>query len=153
VPAFQIATALEATELAVLNRPVVVFQDQVSGVREGIRFLAASSKPRRANARRREQTSSPRVAALAVRAEGSSTPGGVGIPAAATAQIGSAADGSPSVNRQPWDPTRGIVIDGATVVTMDDAHDVIPHRSVLVRDGSICRCLAGAEAAGRNFDW
>jgi hypothetical protein len=36
-----------------------------------------------------------------------------------------------------WDPARGLLIEGATVVTMDDRHTVVPHGSVLVRDGRI----------------
>ena len=44
---------------------------------------------------------------------------------------------------QVWDPARGILIAGATVVTMDDAHDVIPHGNVLVRDGRIVAVWPG----------
>jgi 5-methylthioadenosine/S-adenosylhomocysteine deaminase len=36
-----------------------------------------------------------------------------------------------------WDTSRGLLIDGATVVTMDDAHTVVPHGRVLIRDGRI----------------
>ena len=36
-----------------------------------------------------------------------------------------------------WDPSRGLLIAGATIVTMDDAHTVVPHGRVLVRDGRI----------------
>jgi predicted amidohydrolase YtcJ len=43
----------------------------------------------------------------------------------------------------PWDPARGILIDGATVVTMDDEHTVIPHARVLVRDGRIAAVWRG----------
>jgi 5-methylthioadenosine/S-adenosylhomocysteine deaminase len=43
----------------------------------------------------------------------------------------------------PWDPARGILIEGATVVTMDDAHTVIPHGRVLVRDGRIAAVWQG----------
>jgi cytosine/adenosine deaminase-related metal-dependent hydrolase len=43
----------------------------------------------------------------------------------------------------PWDPTRGLLISGATVVTMDAAHDVIQHGSVLVRDGLIVAVWGG----------
>jgi 5-methylthioadenosine/S-adenosylhomocysteine deaminase len=42
-----------------------------------------------------------------------------------------------------WDPSRGILIEGATVVTMDDEHTVIPHGRVLVRDGRIVAVWAG----------
>src|SRR6516225_3296435 len=45
--------------------------------------------------------------------------------------------------RQGWDPGRGILIEGATVVTMDDAHDVIPDGRVLVRDGRIVAVWQG----------
>jgi 5-methylthioadenosine/S-adenosylhomocysteine deaminase len=44
-----------------------------------------------------------------------------------------------------WDPGRGILIEGATIVTMDDAHTVIPHGRVLVRDGRIVSTWAGPE--------
>jgi len=43
----------------------------------------------------------------------------------------------------PWDPGRGLLIAGATVVTMDDRHSVIPHGRVLVRDGQIVAVWAG----------
>lgn len=43
----------------------------------------------------------------------------------------------------PWDPARGLVIEGATVVTMDDDHTVIPHGRVLVRDGRIVAVWRG----------
>ena len=43
----------------------------------------------------------------------------------------------------PWDAARGLLISGATVVTMDGAHDVIPHGSVLVRDGRIVAVWGG----------
>ena len=42
-----------------------------------------------------------------------------------------------------WDPARGIVIQGATVVTMDDAHTVIPHGRVLIRDGHVVAVWRG----------
>jgi 5-methylthioadenosine/S-adenosylhomocysteine deaminase len=42
-----------------------------------------------------------------------------------------------------WDPARGILIQGATVVTMDDAHTVIPHGRVLIRDGQIVAIWRG----------
>jgi cytosine/adenosine deaminase-related metal-dependent hydrolase len=45
--------------------------------------------------------------------------------------------------RQSWDAAHGILIAGATVVTMDDAHDVIPHGRVLVRDGRIVAVWQG----------
>jgi 5-methylthioadenosine/S-adenosylhomocysteine deaminase len=42
-----------------------------------------------------------------------------------------------------WDPAHGILISGATVVTMDDARTVIPHGRVLVRDGRIAAVWQG----------
>jgi 5-methylthioadenosine/S-adenosylhomocysteine deaminase len=42
-----------------------------------------------------------------------------------------------------WDPSRGVLIEGATVVTMDDAHSVVPHGRVLVRDGRIVAVWSG----------
>ena len=55
-----------------------------------------------------------------------------------------------------WDPARGILIQGATVVTMDARHNVLPFASVLVRDGKIVasdrmltrRCLPAATRSG-----
>jgi hypothetical protein len=43
----------------------------------------------------------------------------------------------------PWDPARGLLIEGATVVTMDDNHTVIPDGSVLVRAGRIVAVWGG----------
>src|SRR5690348_15633616 len=43
------------------------------------------------------------------------------------------------------DPTGALLIQGATVVTMDDAHTVIPHGDVLVRDGRIAAVWSGAQ--------
>jgi cytosine/adenosine deaminase-related metal-dependent hydrolase len=45
----------------------------------------------------------------------------------------------------PWTAGRGLLIDGATVVTMDDAHTVIPHGRVLVRDGRIVAVWSGPQ--------
>lgn len=42
-----------------------------------------------------------------------------------------------------WNPGGGILIDGATVVTMDDDHTVIPHGRVLVRAGRIVAVWGG----------
>jgi hypothetical protein len=42
-----------------------------------------------------------------------------------------------------WDPASGILINGVTVVTMDDQHTVIPHGGVLVRDGRIVAIWRG----------
>ena len=42
-----------------------------------------------------------------------------------------------------WDPARGILIRGATVVTMDDLHTVIPDGQVLVRAGRIAALWSG----------
>jgi hypothetical protein len=55
-----------------------------------------------------------------------------------------ASGGSLTVSGQPaWDSGRGILIAGATVVTMDDAHDVIPHGNVLVRNGRVVSVWRG----------
>jgi hypothetical protein len=43
----------------------------------------------------------------------------------------------------PWDPARGLLIQGATVVTMDDNHTVIPFGRVLVRNGQIVAVWSG----------
>jgi hypothetical protein len=43
----------------------------------------------------------------------------------------------------PWDAARGLLIEGATVVTMDDAHTVIPHGRVLIRDGRVVAVWRG----------
>jgi cytosine/adenosine deaminase-related metal-dependent hydrolase len=58
------------------------------------------------------------------RVTGAATPGTAGAPAA-------------------WDPARGILIDGATVVTMDDQHTVVPHGRVLVRNGRVVAVWSG----------
>jgi len=58
--------------------------------------------------------------------------------AATVAPESAQSDGSPS-----WDPARGILIEGATVVTMDDEHTVIPHGRVLVRNGRIVAVWQG----------
>jgi 5-methylthioadenosine/S-adenosylhomocysteine deaminase len=42
-----------------------------------------------------------------------------------------------------WDPARGLLLEGATVVTMDDRHSVLPHGRVLVRDGLIAAVWSG----------
>ena len=46
---------------------------------------------------------------------------------------------------QPWTPLGGILIRGATVVTMDTGHSVITDGSVLVRRGKIVAVWQGAE--------
>jgi cytosine/adenosine deaminase-related metal-dependent hydrolase len=43
----------------------------------------------------------------------------------------------------PWNAASGLLIAGATVVTMDDAHTVLPHGRVLIRDGRIVSVWAG----------
>ncbi len=43
----------------------------------------------------------------------------------------------------PWDPHNGTLIQGATIVTMDDEHTVIPNGRVLVRDGRIVAIWSG----------
>jgi hypothetical protein len=45
----------------------------------------------------------------------------------------------------PWDTSRGLLVDGATVVTMDDAHTVVPHGRVLVRGGRIVAVWSGPQ--------
>src|SRR6266540_7186645 len=54
---------------------------------------------------------------------------------------------APTTAAEPtsWDPARGILIEGATVVTMDDNHTVIPHGRVLVREGRIVAVWQGPE--------
>jgi 5-methylthioadenosine/S-adenosylhomocysteine deaminase len=44
-----------------------------------------------------------------------------------------------------WDPANGLLIEGATVVTMDDRHTVVPHGNVLVRDGRIVAVWSGPQ--------
>ncbi len=44
-----------------------------------------------------------------------------------------------------WSGSSGLLIQGATVVTMDDAHTVIPHGRVLVRDGRIEAVWSGPQ--------
>jgi len=56
-----------------------------------------------------------------------------------------AASGAEPSEPAPWDPARGILIEGATVVTMDDNHTVIPHGRVLVREGRIVAVWQGPE--------
>ena len=43
----------------------------------------------------------------------------------------------------PWSASQGVLIEGATVVTMDARHDVLPFGSVLVRDGKIVAVWTG----------
>jgi cytosine/adenosine deaminase-related metal-dependent hydrolase len=43
----------------------------------------------------------------------------------------------------PWSASQGMLIEGATVVTMDARHDVIPFGNVLVRDGKIVSVWSG----------
>lgn len=54
-----------------------------------------------------------------------------------------ASTGAQSSEPVPWDPAGGILIEGATIVTMDDEHTVIPHGRVLVRDGRIVAVWQG----------
>jgi cytosine/adenosine deaminase-related metal-dependent hydrolase len=42
-----------------------------------------------------------------------------------------------------WNATGGLLISGATIVTMDDHHDVIPFGNVLVRNGTIVAVWSG----------
>ena len=59
------------------------------------------------------------------------------------------AGASPTVGApSPWDPARGILIEGATVVTMDDTHTVVPRGNVLVRDGRIVAVWQGPTPPG-----
>jgi 5-methylthioadenosine/S-adenosylhomocysteine deaminase len=48
----------------------------------------------------------------------------------------------------PWDAGSGLLIEGATVVTMDDQHTVLPHGRVLVRDGRIAAVWTGPTPPG-----
>jgi cytosine/adenosine deaminase-related metal-dependent hydrolase len=48
-----------------------------------------------------------------------------------------------SATPAPWTASNGTLIEGATVVTMDARHDVIPSGSVLVRDGKIVAVWSG----------
>ena len=57
----------------------------------------------------------------------------------------SSIEGAKADGTTPWASSRGLLIDGATVVTMDDQHTVIPHGSVLVRDGRIVAIWAGPQ--------
>src|SRR5262245_13135200 len=57
--------------------------------------------------------------------------------------LGGAAGAREASQPAPWDPGRGLLISGATVVPMDDSHTVIPHGSVLVRDGRIVAVWSG----------
>jgi hypothetical protein len=59
------------------------------------------------------------------------------------ALAGAAAASRAARQPAPWDPSRGLLIDGATVVTMDDRHTVVPHGRVLVRDGKIVAVWRG----------
>ena len=57
-----------------------------------------------------------------------------------------ATSASPAVNVvQPWTPLGGILIRGATVVTMDSEHHIIRDGSVLVRRGKIVAVWEGVE--------
>jgi cytosine/adenosine deaminase-related metal-dependent hydrolase len=56
---------------------------------------------------------------------------------------GVAGAAQPPTQPAPWDPSRGLLVEGATVVTMDDSHDVIPGGDVLVRDGTIVAVWSG----------
>lgn len=57
--------------------------------------------------------------------------------------LATGAAASPATQPMPWGPAQGILIEGATVVTMDDEHAVIPHGRVLVRNGSIVAVWQG----------
>ena len=50
----------------------------------------------------------------------------------------------PALRSAPWDPGRGLLIRGATVVTMDHSHSVIDDSRVLIRDGRITAIWTGA---------
>jgi cytosine/adenosine deaminase-related metal-dependent hydrolase len=62
---------------------------------------------------------------------------------ALVASVSTAAASRAAPQPAPWDPGRGILIAGATVVTMDDQHSVIPFGRVLVRNGSIVAVWSG----------
>jgi 5-methylthioadenosine/S-adenosylhomocysteine deaminase len=57
--------------------------------------------------------------------------------------IGTAPAFATSSPPEAWAPGRGILIEGATLVTMDDHHSVIPSGRVLVRDGKIVAVWSG----------
>ena len=57
----------------------------------------------------------------------------------------SSAATSASLRAAPWDASRGILIEGAAVVTMDERHTVVPHGRVLVRDGRIVAVWRGPQ--------
>ena len=44
-----------------------------------------------------------------------------------------------------WSASSGLLIQGATIVTMDDAHTVVPDGRVLVRDGRIKAIWSGPQ--------
>jgi 5-methylthioadenosine/S-adenosylhomocysteine deaminase len=67
----------------------------------------------------------------------------VGGAAGAGGTVVVAADAAVPAASAPWDLARGLLIDGATVVTMDDHHSVIPHGRVLVRNGRIIAVWSG----------
>jgi 5-methylthioadenosine/S-adenosylhomocysteine deaminase len=48
-----------------------------------------------------------------------------------------------SATPAPWSASQGMLIEGATVVTMDARHDILPAGSVLVRDGRIVAVWSG----------
>lgn len=50
---------------------------------------------------------------------------------------------SQTIEPASWDPARGILIEGATVVTMDNGHTVIPDGRVLIRRGVIAGVWQG----------
>jgi 5-methylthioadenosine/S-adenosylhomocysteine deaminase len=57
--------------------------------------------------------------------------------------LSTSASGAGSSEPAPWDPARGVLIEGGTVVTMDDDHSVIPQGRVLVRNGRIVAVWQG----------
>jgi 5-methylthioadenosine/S-adenosylhomocysteine deaminase len=58
---------------------------------------------------------------------------------------GAAAVHAPGQASGSWNPSSGILIAGATIVTMDDVHTVVPHGRVLIRDGHIVAVWSGPQ--------
>jgi cytosine/adenosine deaminase-related metal-dependent hydrolase len=65
----------------------------------------------------------------------------VAVVAYALALVPTAGSATPA----PWSASQGVLIEGATVVTMDSRHDVLPFGSVLVRDGRIVAVWSGPQ--------
>jgi cytosine/adenosine deaminase-related metal-dependent hydrolase len=64
---------------------------------------------------------------------------------ATSAALATVAHSGSQVALAAWNADRGLLIEGATVVTMDEHHSVIPHGSVLVRAGRIVAVWSGPQ--------